>query len=472
MNHKIPANVNVFPQVSRRAMLQSTCLGFGWLAAQDLLRRDVEAAGDHAAKARSVIMLTMVGGPSQMDLFDPKPELTRSAGKKAPETYETLQPGSEKHELMGTPFKFRQHGECGMTFSSLLPQLASISDDLCMIRSMHSANNNHPQAQRFLHSGKIVPGWPTFGSWISYAIGSENNSLPAFVVLRDPKGYTDGGSHHWTNGWLPAIHGGTEIRSEGTPVLNLHPARPVAAEVRRRNLELLRNLNELRRERYPADTRLESRIQNYELAARMQNSAERVLDVSQETPATLAAYGVDRPETADFGRRCLMARRMVEVGVRFVEVMTPVQHGPSPFDSHNELKNGLEKICPLVDGPSSALIQDLKQRGLLDSTIVIWTGEFGRLPISQNGNGRDHNRNAFTLLAAGGGFRAGHIHGETDELGYRSVTDRVSCHDLHATILHQLGIDHTNLGHPHNGRDERLTDPEVTGARVISELLA
>lgn len=463
--------------LSRRQVLQSTCLSFGWLAARQVL--DAAPGGTTLAardghfpgKITSVIMLTQVGGPSQMDLFDPKPALERLHGKTAGGHFETLQRGSEKQILMKTPFQFARHGDCGMQFSELLPELASRADDLCMVRSMHGAHNNHPQAQRFLHSGKTQALWPSLGAWIGYGLGSENQNMPGFVALRDPKGYTDGGSNHWTSGWLPATFGGTELRSEGDAVLNLRPTRQVSDLTRKTKARLLELLNRERQRRYPDDSRLESRIQNYELAARMQLSASQVLDLSGETNQTLAMYGVDQEATSDFGRRCLMARRMVEAGVRFIEVMVTVGAGTSPFDNHGNLKGGLEAICPRIDKPSAGLIQDLKQRGLLDTTLVLWTGEFGRLPISQQGDGRDHNRNAFTLLAAGGGFKPGYTHGATDELGYKSVEDRVSVHDLHATILHQLGVDHRLLSHPHNGRDERLTDPEVTGARVVKEIL-
>ena len=470
--------------ISRREVLQSTSLGFGWMALQSLMAAEAAAArpvrgintttrtGNHRRRARSIILLNMVGGPSHMDLFDPKPALQKFHGKTTTGNFETLQPGSETKKLVGTPFTFRKHGECGTEFSSMLPHLASKADEICLVRSMHSANNNHPQAQRFLQSGKIVPNWPTLGAWVSYSLGTENQNMPGFVVLRDPKGYTDGGTNHWNNGWLPAIYRGTEIRSEGDAVLNLKPSREVAPGVRRRNLDLLDALNNRRRRLYPDDTRLESRILNYELAARMQSSAEELLDLNGETRATQDLYGLHNPTTADFGRRCLMARRMVEHGVRFVEVMVTVANGSSPFDSHSNLEPGLKAICPRVDQPSAALITDLKQRGLLDSTIVVWSGEFGRLPISQNNTGRDHNRHAFSMVLSGGGFRGGHVHGATDEIGYRSVVDPVSVHDYHATVLHQLGVDHHELHYPHNGRDERLTDPEVTEARVVRELLS
>ena len=474
--------------ISRREALKATGMSIGWLAAQQMLWEEAQAGVRHSgpisgpggfdlrqrkghlpAKTKSVIMLTQVGGPSQMDLFDPKPKLTRLHGKTDSSRFEIHGPGSESQVLMGTSFTFKKYGNCGMDFSNMVPHLATTADDLCMVRSMYAAHNNHPQAYRFLHGGRTQANWPTFGSWICYALGTENQSMPAFVVLRDPNRYTDGGSEHWTSGWLPAVFGGTEIRSEGDAVLNLHPTRKVSPRIRQTQLELLKALNRHRQQRYPDDSRLETRIQNYELAASMQKNAEQVLDLSSETAETVSLYGIEDEITRSFGTRCLMARRMVESGVRFIEVMIP---GSGSFDHHEQVKEGLEAICPQVDKPSAALIKDLKRRGLLDSTLVIWAGEFGRLPISQNGDGRDHNRHAFTILLAGGGLKAGHIHGETDDVGYASVVDRVSMHDLHATILHQVGIDHEQLSFPHSGRDERLTDPEVTGARVVSELLS
>jgi hypothetical protein len=473
---------------SRRAFLQNATLGFGtlalaWLLDQELLRAESPPSGGSAgfdlrprpghfpARARSVILLMQVGGPSLIYLFDPTPELRRRDGTTHSENLETLQPGSESKKLMASPFRFQRFGECGMELSELIPAIGSVADDVCLVRSMFSDNNNHPQATRCLLSGKIFPGRPSVGSWISYALGTENQNLPAYVVLRDPDGYNNGGTTMWESGWLPALYQGTEIQSRGAAVLDLHPALALPAGIQRNNLDALALLNEERRKLYPHESDLDARIRNYELAARMQLSAEKVLDLGHETNPTRRLYGLDDPVMANFGTRCLMARRLVESGVRFVQVMVPVKSGGMPWDHHENLKSGLEALCPQVDRPTAALIRDLRQRGLLDSTIVLWTGEFGRLPISQKGNGRDHNRNAFSLVLAGGGFKAGYVHGRTDELGYRAVDGRVSCPDLLATILHQLGLDHNRVKYLHHGREESLTDSPVTHARVVSELI-
>ena len=474
------------PGLSRRAFLERTAMGFGSLALSHLLARELAAADENDAlggsdltprtghfpgRAKSVILLMQNGGPSQVDLFDPKPELNKRSGQKHPQKVESFQPGSQANLLMGSPFKFHRHGQCGMELSELLPHIGSVADDLCLVRSMVGDNNNHPQGLRCLTTGKIFPGRPTFGAWVSYALGTLNQDLPAYVVLRDPDGYNNGGTTLWENGWLPALFRGTEIQTRGAAVLDLHASRQMPPEVERNDLALLTQLNEDRRELYPRDGDLEARIKSYELAARMQLHAEGLLDLSQETPATRKLYGLDKPATANFGTRCLMARRLVEEGVRFVQVTAPIASGTMPWDHHNELASGLRKVCPQVDQPTAALIADLKQRGLLESTIVWWAGEFGRLPITQGGTGRDHNRYAFSLLLAGGGFRSGYVHGATDEFGYKAVEKIVTCPSLLATLMHQLGIDHNRLTYPHQGRDEALTDPAVTGARVVGELL-
>ncbi|MDA1055049.1 MAG: DUF1501 domain-containing protein [Planctomycetota bacterium] len=473
------------PNQSRRSLLQDSALGFGTLALTHLLKSETNASSPShpptdlrarpphfPARAKSVIMLLQNGAPSQMDLFDPKVDLQRFNGKKHPEDIESFQPGSENDIVMGSPFKFRKHGHCGMELSELLPHLGGMADELCLVRSMWSENNNHPQGLRVINTGKTFTGRPTLGAWVSYGLGTNNENLPAYVVVRDPDGYNNGGVSLWTNGFLPAIYGGTEIQSKGAPVLNLHPTVKQPAGVQRNNLELLANLNEERRKLYPDDARLEARIRNYELAARMQLSAETLLDISGETEATRKLYGLDQNETAGYGTRCLMARRMVESGVRFVLVTAPIQHGGMPWDHHGNLNRDIPKVCRQVDQPSAALVRDLKQRGLLDETIVLWTGEFGRLPVSQRGDGRDHNRFAFSLWLAGGGFRPGYVHGATDDFSYKSVESKVSCPDLLATLLHQLGLDHDELTMHHSGRDETLTDSAVTGAQVVRGLVS
>jgi hypothetical protein len=470
---------------SRRAFLEQATLGFGTIALASLLDGDRARAAQPAAggndlrsrpghlpaRATSVIMLMQVGGPSHIDLFDPKPELKKRDGQEYGNDVEVLQPGSESKRLMASPFAFTRHGQCGMEISNLLPHIGSMADDITLVRSMYSDNNNHPQATRCLNTGKIFPGRPALGSWIGYALGTENRDLPAYVVLRDPDGYNNGGTTMWENGWLPALYRGTEIQSRGAAVLDLHPAVKLPAGVQRNNLAALARLNEEHRKLYPRETDLEARIRNYELAARMQLSAERVLDISGETAETRALYGLDNPLTENLGTRCLMARRLVESGVRFVQVLTPIKSGTMAWDHHEKIKPGLEELCPQVDQPSAALVKDLKRRGLLDSTIVLWTGEFGRLHVSQKASGRDHNRNAFSLILAGGGFKRGYVHGRTDDFGYKSVENRVSCPDLLATILHQLGLDHNRLKYLHHGREESLTDSPVTGAHVVDDLL-
>jgi len=485
MPKKIHSGVEPTHVNTRRVFLQESALGFGTLAMAYLLQAqglmgtasaspggaDLRPRTGHfPGRAKSIILLMQSGGPSQVDLFDPKPELEKRDGQRHPGEVESFQPGSQSNLLMAGGFRFRKHGQSGLEFSELLPHLGAVADDICMVRSMYSANNNHPQAMRCINTGKIFAGRPTLGAWVSYALGTENQNLPAFIVLRDPDGHSSGGATLWESGWLPPQFGGTEIQSRGSAVLNLHPRAPLPAGVQEANLEALARLNEERRTLFPAESELEARIRNYELAARMQLHAERLLDLAGESGATRRLYGLDNPATANFGTRCLMARRLVETGVRFVQVMVPV--GTGGWDHHSDLRNGLRRVCPAVDLPSATLIRDLKQRGLLDSTIVIWTGEFGRLPITQGGTGRDHNRHAFTLLLAGGGFKGGHIHGATDEFGYQAVEGRVSCPSLLATLLHQLGIDHTRLTYRHNGRDETLTDAAVTQARVMDEILS
>ncbi len=469
--------------LTRRSMLEATGLGFGSLALSYLLNeeraRAAEAKSTNALdlspkpahfepRAKAVIMLVQNGGPSQMDLFDPKPELTRLAGKTM--AVETFQKGNSD-KLMATPLKFTRYGRSGADMATILPHLGSLADEFCLVRSMFSEHNNHTEGLVLLNTGKIFPGRPALGSWVSYGLGTENQSLPAYIVLRDPEGYNTSGTLLWQNGWLPSLYRGTEVATQGTPVRNLQPPTPVPPDIRRDELNLLAKLNEEHRRGYPHESELETRIRNYELAARMQLAAGEMLDLSRESGPTRRMYGLDDPVTAGYGLRCLMARRLVESGVRFVQVFPPVKPQSQPWDAHQNVKTENEAICAKTDLPSAALIKDLKARGLLESTLVIWAGEFGRLPVSQNGSGRDHNRNAFSLILAGGGIKPGYVHGATDEVGYKAVDQRVSVQDLHATILNQLGLDHTKLTYHHHGSDESLTDARVTKARVVNELL-
>ena len=337
---------------------------------------------------------------------------------------------------------------------------------------MHTHNNNHPFAINSFQTGNQFAGRPAIGSWICYALGTENQNLPGYIVLRDPEGYNTSGKMVWSSGWLPALYQGTEVGSTGSAVLHLHPSDQLPPAAQRRSLQLLAELNQLHRARHPTESELEARIENFELAARMQLQAEGILDISRETEETRRLYGLDKQATAGYGTRLLMARRLVEAGVRFVQVFPPLKPDFQPWDNHSNIPGGIREISSHTDQPSAALIRDLKRRGLLDEVLVVWSGEFGRLPITEGKDGRDHNRHAATLLMAGGGMQSGMIYGKTDEFGYQSVENRVSVHDLHATILHLLGINHRRLAYRHSGRPERLTDPEVTGARVLEELLA
>ena len=474
---------SLLTSISRRRLLQLSGLGLGGLALNALLHDEGLSAAEtenrpafdlrpkraqRAPQAKSVILMMQNGGPSQMDLFDPKPALRKYAGKQHSIKVEMFQKGSEQNELLDTPFRFVKYGECGIEMSEVIPHIGSVADELCLIRSMHTGHNNHTEALIMFMTGRVFQGRPAFGSWIGYALGTENQNMPAYVVLRDPKGYNTSGTLTWSSGWLPALYRGTEFSSAGSAVLNLQPAQPQPSGVQQENLLFLERLNRIHQRRYPRENELETRIQNYELAARMQLAAQEVLDLSAETPATQKLYGLDNADTKSYGLRCLLARKLVEAGVRFVQIHPkPFQ----PWDTHSNTKSKLGDICGATDLATAGLICDLKQRGLLESTIVIWSGEFGRLPVSQNGSGRDHNRNAFSLFVAGGGFKAGYVHGHTDEVGYKAAVDRVSVADLHATLLHQLGLDHESVTFPHSGRDETLTDSSLTDAHVVRKLL-
>lgn len=425
-------------------------------------------AAHRPAKAKSVICLFQHGGPSQMDLFDPKPALTKYHGKPYPGGDLEVHFTNQKGNVLGSPFKFAPAGQCGMELCELLPHTAGIADELTLIRSMNTESVDHESALRLIHTGKFLAGMPTMGSWVTYALGTENQNLPAYVVLSDPGGLPVDGTRNWSAGWLPAVYQGTPFGAGKSPVLNLQTPEGLSIEARRNQLSFLERLNRAHLERHPENTELAARLANFETAARMQTAVPAVLDISDETAETRALYGLDDPDTREYGTRCLVARRLVEQGVRFVQIFLSSQ----PWDTHSKNAESLKGLCAKTDRPSAALVQDLKRRGLLDSTIVLWTGEFGRLPISQGADGRDHNRRGFSLWLAGGGFKRGYVHGSTDEFGYEAIDKVVNVHDFHATLLEALGLDHHRLTFPHDGRPASLTDADVTQAKVVSELFA
>ena len=462
-------------ETTRRMFLGSHAGNVGLLALASLLndqskavaKESVYAGHDFTPKAKSVICLFQNGGPSQMDLFDYKPELTRWHGKPYPAGDLETHFDKQKGNVLGSPYKFRRWGQSGIELCELLPHTGSIADEITLIRSMKTGSVDHEAALRMIHSGRLFAGMPSLGSWVTYALGTENQDLPSYVVLSDPGGLPIDGEKNWSSGWLPAVYQGTVFRSGSSPVLNLRSPEGVTDDIRQNQLRYLASLNHRQAARYPENSELTARIANFETAARMQTSVPKLLDLSDETADTRSMYGLDNPAIEEYGARCLTARKLIEQGVRFVGVYMSGQ----PWDTHSRNAESLKGLCARTDQPSAALVKDLKQRGLLDSTIVIWTGEFGRLPISQWPDGRDHNRHAFSLWIAGGGFKQGHSYGATDPFGYAAVENVVNVHDLHATMLASLGLDHSRLTVPYDGRDTSLTDPEVTHAQVIRELL-
>jgi hypothetical protein len=426
------------------------------------------------AKATSVIHLFMNGGPSQMDLFDPKPRLDRHHGKPyfnkiAGEVENPQSAGA----LMRSPFRFAKRGKCAMWVSDALPCLARQVDDIALIRSMFTTNLTHEPAIYLIQSGKMGPGRPSIGSWVAYGLGSENQNLPAYVVLDDPLGLPINGAENWHSGFLPPTFQGTRFRSTGSPVLNLRPDLERPADVVSAERDLLSRLDEIHRQQRPGQPNLDARITSYELAARMQLAATDALDISRESLAIREMYGIDRQPTDSYGRRCLIARRLVERGVRFVQLYINAQI----WDNHTGLAADLKAACDRTDQPIAALLRDLKQRGLFENTLVVWGGEFGRLPIAQlpadkdeRQAGRDHNKNAFCTWMAGAGIKGGTTYGATDDLGFAAVENHVSVPDWHATILHLLGLHHDQLFVEQNGLKEKLTG--VNEARVVKGILA
>ncbi len=477
---------------SRRKFLQSS-YGMGAIALATLLKEqgvlanpsivggpqhfDLTPKPAHSfGKAKAMISMFMQGGPSHIDMFDPKPELTRLDGKDFPGEVKYDDAAGASREVMGSPWKFSKHGQSGMDFSELVPHMGSIADDITMIRSMHTGVNNHGQSIYAMHNGTSLAGRPTLGSWLTYGLGSENRNLPAYVALTDPRGLPVVGVENFSNGWLPSMYQGTVIRPTEPRILNLDPPVSLKGEAQQRYLGFVDRLNKQHLASRPGETDLQARIQSFELAARMQTEAKDALDLSQESEATKRLYGIDQKETEDFGKRCLIARRLVERGVRFVSVFT----GNQTWDHHSSMITNLPKACQYVDKPAAALVHDLKQRGLLDSTVVHWGGEMGRLPVIQNRAGaprgerakvgRDHNTYGFSMWVAGGGFKGGHIHGATDEFGHKAVENVVNHYDYHATLLHLFGLEQDQLTYKRNGTDQGLV--ENPKARVVSEILA
>ena len=438
-----------------------------------------------APKAKAVIELFMNGGPSQMDLFDPKPMLEKHHGE--PYLYKLAAPQevADPHQAGGlqrSPFQFAQYGQSGIWLSEVLPHLAKQVDNIAVIRSMHTTSPVHPVATRIFHTGRSAPGRATLGSWVAYALGSENQNLPAFVVLDDPLGLPTDGTTGWKSGFLPPVYQGMRMRSEGSPILNLQSEDNWPSKVTELQRDLLSRLDQIHKRERPDQLRLEARMASYELAARMQLTASDALDLKQESPETLALYGVGEKTVYQgrlhpikgkdsYARRCIVARRLVERGVRFVQIMINDQL----WDTHSNGENDLRAACEKTDKPVAALLKDLKQRGLLDSTLVIWAGEFGRLPISQlqtgrTEPGRDHNPHAFSLWMAGGGVKGGTVHGTTDEIGYKVAENPVSVADFHATVLHLLGLHHEELFFERNGFKEKITFTDKP--RIVQEILA
>jgi len=429
-------------------------------------------APDYRPRATGMIQLWMQGGPSHHDLFDPKPEMAKYDGQPFPGEIKYDNAAQASSKVFASPWKFAPRGDCGMELSELIPHISGIADDICLIRSMHTGVNNHGQSIRALMNGRNLGGRPTLGSWLTYGLGTEAQNLPAFMALIDPGQLPVMGVENWSNGFLPSIYQGTVIRAQEPRILNLQPPGYLSGEVQDRALGFLSKLNERHFEQHPEELDLQARIRSYELAAKMQTAAAEAMDLSRESKTVHEMYGLlDGGTTAEYGSRCLIARRLIERGVRFVQVFTQNQL----WDHHGSIIAGLPTACQKVDKPSAALVTDLKRLGMLDSTIVQWGGEMGRLPVIQNDAGRaklgrDHNTYGFSHWIAGGGFKGGYVHGQTDEWGHHAVADVVNHYDLHATLLHLFGMSHADLKFERNGRQQTLTDGQP--GQILDKLLA
>lgn len=463
-------------QIARRQFLSRSYGGVGAMALSSLMTGSssdsLQAAPPDtprfSGKAKSVIFLFMAGGPSHIETFDPKPLLNRLHGQRRPDSF-----GEAKYQfvpsdakLLGSHVKYQRYGESGIEVSSLFPNIAKCIDDIAVVRSCHGDVVVHSAAQYELFSGRITPGFPSMGSWVIYGLGSSNESLPAYVVLPDPDGALEAGQPMYMNGFLPAAHQPIMLRPGKSPILNLAPPTHVSAEARAKTFQLIKELD--RAALAQRDHELEARIDSYELAFNMQSEAPEVFDLSDETEETQDLYGLNREATSDYGRRCLLARRMVERGVRFSVVVSGGGPGNLQWDAHKDIVENHDRMAGETDRPIAGLLQDLKRRGLLDSTLVVWGGEFGRSPEAQSSKGRDHHNLGFTMWMAGGGIRGGQVVGATDDIGLRAIEKPYHFRDIHTTLLHQLGIDQDQLTYPHLGRDERLT--QIHG-KVIEEIV-
>ncbi|PHR96485.1 MAG: hypothetical protein COA78_28740 [Blastopirellula sp.] len=482
-------NLHDSAQSSRRHFLSNSSLSLSSVALAWLLNKDISLGEEikpelervvhnlkpkepaFEAKATSMISLWMQGGPSHIDLFDPKPDMEKYDGKKYPGELKYDNAAQASAKVLASPWKFSPQGECGTELSELLPHTSSIVDDICLIRSMHTDVNNHGQSIRAFNTGKTIAGRPGLGSWLTYALGSENQNLPAYMALIDPGQLPVLGVENWSNGWLPSLYQGTVVRPQEPRILNLDAPSHIRGEAQQRYLSLLNSLNQNHLKDHPGELDLQARIASYELAGKMQTSAKEALDLSQETQETKKMYGLEDAATRDYGTRCLIARRLVERGVRFVQVFTQNQF----WDHHGSIRKKLPDSCKKVDQPSAALVKDLKRRGLLDSTLVQWGGEMGRLPVIQNDTGeakvgRDHNTYGFSMWLAGGGIQGGMTFGNTDEFGHKAVENPVSHNDFHATLCHLFGLDIKRLHYLRNNQPQFLVTEQ--DARVVKEILA
>ena len=461
------------PTISRRDMLFSAGGGIGGVALASLLSEQrllgappaTAALGNQRKphfqpKAKSVISLFMTGGVSHIDTFDPKPALRKYHGQPLSGVGEIVVRQGYPGPLMGSPYTFKKYGQSGLEVSELFPHMGSIADEFALIRSGVCKSNDHVLAHYEWNTGSLLMGFPSVGSWVSYGLGSESQTLPAYVVIYDPRGGPNAGVANWNNGFLPASTQGTVFRPTGDPILDLRPPSGITADQQRARLDHLAALNEQHAAKFPGSSELSARIASYELAYSMQATAPEAVDLSKESEATRKLYGLDDPVTEPFGRQCLLARRLVERGVRFVQLFNGAKARTDidDWDAHSNLADNHGAHAREIDKPIAGLVRDLKQRGLLDETLVMWHSEFGRMPISQKGLGRDHNPGALSFWMAGAGIRGGQVIGVTDDFGYKVTEQPITYHDVHATLLHLLGVDHKRLTYYFNGRQMRLTD--------------